>query len=389
MPPRLRFLITRLSHIGDCVLTLPLAEQLKKYWPKCQIIWAMESPTDKLLGDHPHIDRIIKIPRGYLKRPSEIWRLRTRLREEKIDVALDPQSLSKSSLLAWLSGAKVRIGMGGKHAKELSPYFNNVRCTPPILATHLVDRTLNLLPAIVQHVAAAKECLFDPQNDFHQAYASLANFAQQEAVLPEMDVVTFADPPVKQAAPRLRVNPIQAEWAAEQCSALKLGTRWMLLNPGASWPSKRWENDRFARVASEIFQRHGLRTLVTWAGKEEKRWAEEICAASSGAVMAPDSTLPQFAALAQAATFFLGCDTGPMHIAAAVGTRCIVLLGPTRAQDSGPYGPRHLCLQAWHHSGGARERRGAGNDAMRDIAVETVVAGCESMLASSPDISQP
>jgi ADP-heptose:LPS heptosyltransferase len=81
---------------------------------------------------------------------------------------------------------------------------------------------------------------------------------------------------------------------------------------------------------------------------------------------------------------YLGSDTGPMHLAAAVGTSCIGLFGTTRPEESGPYGQQHICLQARYQSGSARQRRRADNDAMREITAESVCDACDSLLSQAP-----
>lgn len=336
-------LLTRLSHIGDCVLTLPMVEALKQHWPNCKITWAMESPGPKLLGHHPQIDQILQIPRNYLKQPRTIWNLRKQLQAARIDLALDPQSLTKSSVLGWLSGARVRVGFGGKYGKELATWFNNRLVNPDPATTHLVDRSLALVESLIgsQRVSTNSRSL------------------------------------------RLPVTDAATHWLAEQQAAGTIPSRYVLLNPGASWPSKRWENDRWAEVATSL-AKNGMPVVVTWAGAEEKAWADEIVArGGSGVVLAPDTTLLQLAALCQRSEFFLGCDTGPMHIAAAVGKRCVVLFGPTRSEDSGPYGPNHVCLQAWHQTEQPGQKKTADNRAMRDISVAQVWAACQEVLNGS------
>lgn len=333
-------LITRLSHIGDCVLTLPLVEALKQHWPNCRITWAMESPGPKLLAHHPAIDQILQIPRDYLKRPRTIWKLRTQLRAARFDMAIDPQSLTKSAALGWLSGARLRIGFGGRYGKELSTWLNNHRVAPPESVTHLVDRSL----ALVDNLMGRETPLQNP---------------------------TCLHMPLTEAA---------TQWLVEKQISGTIPQRYIVLNPGASWPSKRWENDRWAEVAEQLANDH-LSVVVTWAGAEERAWAEEIVnACGSHVVLAPDTTLLQLAALCQGSEFFLGCDTGPMHIAAAVGKRCLVLFGPTRPEDSGPYGPHHVCLQAWHQTEQSGKKKLAENRAMRDIHTVQVFEACKRLL---------
>jgi len=114
--------------------------------------------------------------------------------------------------------------------------------------------------------------------------------------------------------------------------------------------------------------------------------ATEIASVDSDAfVIAPQTNLPQLAALLSLATLFIGCDTGPLHIAAAVGTPCVGLYGTTLPQDSGAWPwadpTPHVAVQKWHQSGTCRQRRSAENGAMMDILASDVVVACESSLS--------
>jgi ADP-heptose:LPS heptosyltransferase len=90
--------------------------------------------------------------------------------------------------------------------------------------------------------------------------------------------------------------------------------------------------------------------------------------------------LPELCALLRRTRLFLGSDTGPLHLAAAVGTPCVALFGTTRPEDSGPYGAQHACVQHRYHAGSSRQRRKAANDAMCDISIEMVCEACQSVL---------
>lgn len=331
----------------------------------------MESPTHKLLGHLPEIQEIVTVPKGYLKKPSAILQLRRQLRAWKPDVVLDPQSLTKSAFLGWLSGAPVRIGLAGSHQKELSGWLNNVHVPMAAGTTHLLDRTLQLLPAITKYHPPAVASTSDLAG-LGQPANSGAIAANQYPHTRQTSRQTFRW--------RLPVPEADSQWAQDYLVSQGLSAP-AVINPGASWASKRWVPQRFAQVAKRLKEQRGRDSLVTWAGAEEKAWAEEIAHGSRGAArVAPDTTLLQLCALCQQASLFVGCDTGPMHMAAAVGTPCVVLFGPTRPEDSGPYGQLHYGLQAWYQSGGARERRRAENEAMRDISIEQVVGACQSVL---------
>ena len=91
-------------------------------------------------------------------------------------------------------------------------------------------------------------------------------------------------------------------------------------------------------------------------------------------MLAPDTSLSELAALCREARLFVGSDTGPLHLAAAVGTQCVAMYGPTKPSICGPYGQNHIALQSWYQDGTSSKRRGNDNSAMRDISVEMVTA---------------
>src|SRR5262249_14375152 len=137
-----RVLICRLSAIGDCILTMPLLCALRQSFPRAFLAWVVESGAAPLLQSHECLDQIIVVRKGWLRSPREVWELRQQLRALKFDTALDPQSLTKSSLVAWLSGAPRRIGFAAPRGRELSLWLNNVQIRPT--ASHLIDAQLQL-----------------------------------------------------------------------------------------------------------------------------------------------------------------------------------------------------------------------------------------------------
>ena len=339
-----RFLITRLSHIGDCILTLLLACAIKRAMPEAHLSWVVERPTDALLRNHWAVDELVVLPRGWRRSVSKLLSIRAQLRRLRPQVVLDPQSLTKSALLGWLSGATQRIGFRGPHGRELAPLLNNHFVEPN--CTHLLDRTLALLEPLG---IDDSHPVFDLQIP-ESAQAAMGSFLQTH----------------------------------------HLGCRFALVNPGGSWPSKRWSPRKFARVAAYLGEAHEVPSVVVWAGDEERQWAETIVKRSRGrAVLAPRTDLCELASLSAQAAFFVGGDTGPLHIAAAMGTPCIGLYGPTKPQDSGAYGNEHLAVQAFYQSGNRRTRRNS-TIAINAIDVELVTDACDKMLrrlATSPSTS--
>ena len=169
---------------------------------------------------------------------------------------------------------------------------------------------------------------------------------------------------------------------------LRLGDSFAVINVGAGWPSKVWPAARFAAVAAHLGAAWSLPSLVVWGNEEERRSAEQVAAGSQRhALLAPKMTLSQLAVLARRARLFVGSDTGPLHLAAAVGTPCVGLYGPWPAEKHGPYGPQHVVVQKMCMEGSTRQRRRAPPIYMEAIGVADVCDACRRSLPA-PDAAQ-
>ena len=344
-----RILITRLSHIGDCILTLPVLCALRKKYPQAFIAWAVEKPTGQLLELHPDLDQLIDIPKGWLGKPA-IWSsVRAQLRSLEFDIVIDPQGLTKSSMLGWIAGAKRRMGLKGTWGRELSKWLNNELVETE--ASHIVDRSLEMLkPLGIEH---------------------------------EQTEVAF----------NLPVDGESNQFIQSFLEAQQIQRPFAIINPGASWASKRWNDSGFAAVANYLQQQHGMTSVISWAGAHELNMAQAVAtiaektagpdATKPSTVIAPRTSLRQYAALCDCSNLFIGSDTGPMHIATAMGVRCIGLYGTTRPEDSGAYGPQHVAVQKWYQDGTSRERRNAENLAMTDIQPDDVFIAVDKILTAS------
>ncbi|MEN6459448.1 MAG: glycosyltransferase family 9 protein [Thermoguttaceae bacterium] len=330
-----RILIVRLSAIGDAIQTMPVACALRERFPEAFLAWAVEQRAGGLLAGHESLDELILLPRGWLKSPSVVWGLRRRLRDLRFDVAVDVQSLTKSAVVAWLSGARRRIGFGNPGGRELSQWFNNERVDPK--STHVVDRYLELLRPL--GIAPAR--------------------------------VRFQVPETEEDAGR----------AKQMIHDAGLTDGFAIINPGAGWPSKLWPTDRYGAVARHLAETVRLPTLVVWAGSAEQTLARQV-AVHGGPLtqVAPRTTLRELAALARRARLFLGADTGPLHLAAAVGTPCVGLYGPWPAMRHGPYGSQNISLQQMVFEGSARARRTAPAVYMESITAAMACAACDNIL---------
>jgi lipopolysaccharide heptosyltransferase I len=329
-----RILITRLSAIGDCVQTMPLACALRDLYPQAYIAWVVERAAAPLVATLVELSRVIVVPKNVLHSPRAVWTLRRELRAERFDLALDPQSLLKSAALGWLSGARRRIGFAPPVGREIAPWLNGERVRSR--AVHRIDRYLELLQPLGVQTPALR----------------------------------FG----------LHISPAAAAFAAEAATDARLRNGYAILNQGAGWDSRLWPTERFADVARQLAT-WGIGSLITWGGRRERVWAEEVVSGSCGAaVLAPPTSLVELAALISRARLFVGADTGPMHLAAALGTPSIGLFGTTRCEETGPRGPGHILLQAAYDDSGDRKRPGADNWAMRKITADMAIAACRQIL---------
>jgi ADP-heptose:LPS heptosyltransferase len=175
----------------------------------------------------------------------------------------------------------------------------------------------------------------------------------------------------------------QVDSAAARQAADATGGRYALLNPGAAWPNKRWPPDRLGAVAAAIRERHRLMSMVLW-GPGEELLANATVAASSGAAVATGATtIADIVALARGAAVMVSGDTGPTHIASAVGTPIVGIYGPTRPARNGPMGPDDLWVSRdavcqCHHL----RRCKLDRMCLLDIEVADVVSAVERRLAA-------
>jgi heptosyltransferase I len=331
-----RILIVRLSAIGDIIQSMPIACALREKFPEAFLAWAVEARGGALLQGHEALDQLILLPHGWLKSPRGVWRVRRLLRNLRFDIAIDAQGLTKSAILAWLSGAPRRLGYGKPWGRELSRWFNNEIVDAP--GPHIIQRNLQILRPL--------------------------------------DIVS---PTVRFQVPE---HPSDREAAEQVLRGVGFEHEFAMINPGAGWPSKLWPADRFAAVAAYLGSVWELPTLVVQGSREEELdVARRIVAGSQGhAQLSPKTTLTELAAIARRARLFIGSDTGPLHLAAAVGTPCVGLYGPWPCEVHGPCGSQHVLIQKARFTGSTRQRRTAPPQLMEAISVEDVCEACDGIL---------
>lgn len=299
----MRILILRTSALGDVVHALPVLTALRRHLPEAKIGWVVEEGMAPVLAGHPDLDELLVVRLRQWRKVSrqgirELGGFVSVLRRFSADVALDLMGNHKAGVLAALSLAGRRIGFARPHRREPSSALWINRPVAP-RGTHAVDRMLSLLDGLGLPPEPAD---FGPEKLFRQE--------------PEAARDLFA------------ANP----------------EPFALLHPGAGWGNKRYPPAWWGQAARLLQQDTGLPTWVAVAPGEENL-AAEVEAASGGAVYRVlASDLPTLAALIRRSRLMLGGDTGPTHLARALGTPALMVMGPTDPERHGPYGAPESAL---------------------------------------------
>ena len=295
----MRVLIVRLSSLGDVVHTLPVAAALRRALPDAAIDWVVDERNADLLALVPVLDRVVVLRTRSRSAIGAFIDCRRALRRRTYDVALDVQGLGKSALVARLSGAPRVVGFTPPFLRERWSRLFHTETADPGRPTHVVDRNLGLLTAL------------------------------------GIEDTRWAFP--------LEAPPTGAPEAVERLLDAEDG-RFALINPNTAWPNKCWPPARFGAVAARVLRTHGLRSIVLWGPGDEAR-AEAVVAGSDGAASrAPRTDLADLVALLRAGTVLVSGDTGPLHIAAAVGTPVVGIYGPSNPARNGPWSPHDIVV---------------------------------------------
>jgi ADP-heptose:LPS heptosyltransferase len=303
-----RILVVRLGAIGDVANALVFATAVKDVRPDVRVGWVVHPLAAPLVEGHPSVDRVHLWKRG--GGLGEFRRVVRELRDERYELAVDLQRIQKSSLLARLSGAPRVLGYDRARAKEGSWIWMRERIPPRELAR----------PMVLHYLEFA-------------AYLGIA-VEEPRRLLPHVpDAQRWADALVRE-----------------------LGGAPVLINVGASKPLNRWLPERFGELARALMEPSpgrlgGLVVCFTGGPDADDRAAGGRALAAAGTRardLVGKTTLAQWIALARRARLFVGCDTGPMHLAAAVETPVVALFGPADPARTGPYGSGHRIVPAPH-----------------------------------------
>ena len=311
-PPK-SVLVVRLGSMGDVIHTIPAVAALRSAFPETQIGWVIEQRWAELLCVR---GAQLSRPRD-LSRPlvdfvhivdTKLWRksplaagtraaisgVMREVRSQHYEIAVDFQGALKSAVMARLAKARAVVGMRNPREKPARIFYTR---DVEVADAHVIDQYHSLVAAIVGRSLPNCAAVF-PQDD--QAEASTSKFVPQNE-------------------------------------------RFAILNPGAGWGAKQWPPERYGEVAHALAN-FGITPLINF-GPGEEELANTAANASNGAGRTVSCSLGELIALTRRASLFIGGDTGPMHLAAALQVPVVAIFGPTDPARNGPYGTRSIVLR--------------------------------------------
>jgi lipopolysaccharide heptosyltransferase I len=300
-----RILVLRLSALGDVIHTIPAVAALRE---EADVRWVVEAPYRELVEIVAGVEAIPVRMKQWVRSPSLIAEARRAMRGA--ETSIDFQGLVKSAMLGWLSGAKERVGFDREAIREKPALLFTNRKERVDTTKHVIEQNLELVWSAATQVAAL-------------APASESGDLRRRTP----DWTTYAGAPTK--------------------------TNDIIILPGAGKANKLWPIERWREIANRT------NAIIAW-GPGERELAERI------GRLAPPTNLRELASLLRSARLVIGGDTGPLHLADALGAKVVGLYGPTKAWRNGPYGQLDHCIQ---------------EKSMDAISVEAVMSMVERVLA--------
>ncbi len=332
-----RVLIVKPSAIGDVVHALPVLNLLTKRWPTAKFSWLVTPACAGILDGHPLLHEVIRFDR---KAYGRDWRkpavfksllaFGLALRDRRFDVAIDLQGLFRSAWLTFQTFAPYRLGLSD--AREMATLFYTHRVNVGRKEQHAVERYLSV----------------------------------PEALGAGRGPVEF---------------PFAATAEDRAFVAARTPSRYAVLFPGTNWPTKRWPVEKFAALVEPIRRRFGLETVVGGAPNEVDLSAKIPAAAD----LTGKTTLNQFVALIAGAELVISNDSGPMHIAAALGKPLVAPFGPTNPVRTGPYGRPGSVVRLQIPCSPCYSRRCSHQTCLQAMEVEVVLRAAEQEMVGKSE----
>jgi heptosyltransferase I len=294
--PDARFLLVRLGSLGDVIHALPAASALRDAFPEARIDWLIEPKWRRLLEGNPDLTEVMPLEK---KTAAGLIATIRKLRAAHYTCAIDFQGLYKSALPAFASGAQRRIGFPSTYAREgFASVFYTDKINPR--GAHKVDHNLTL--------------------------AQAADASPSPPRFP------------------LTLRPEDEKQVTQDLACHNLA-EFFVLNPGGGWRSKCWPPERYGELHHRLAAQLGWRGIITFGPGEESLAQELVSAAGNPPPIALPLGLGPLMALLRRAKFVVSADTGPLHLASALGTPVVGLYGPTDPARNGPYGGTSIVIR--------------------------------------------
>ncbi len=336
-------LFIRLYFIGDVLLSTPVIEALGRRFPDARLTVLVKRRCRDILIGNPYVDEIMVYDAvDHYHSPLWIWRLARELRGRRFSLSVDLTGDRRSSWMVLAADPAFRVGVNHAGMGFLLDHRTPYRATG-----HVVD-----------HLVSSVEVLGATTDD---------------------------------ASPRLYLSDEERSGAAAllEGAGIGPGERFLAVAPGANLPLKRWAPTRFGSLAGLARERLGMPTAVL-GSESDMELARTVVESSGGAAvsLAGMTEIRMAGAVSAAAAAFVGNDSGPMHVAAAVGTPVVGLFGPTRPELYAPRGASCRVVRAVSAppadaapGAPAGASDGTGAPTMDDIDVESAAAALESLLS--------
>jgi lipopolysaccharide heptosyltransferase II len=346
----LKILILKPSSLGDVIHALPVLRLLKLNHPDSEIFWWIDSALAPLVEGDPDLTGIVRFERKRWAKPQhwpEMLRSIRWLRAQNFDLVIDLQCLLRSAAFAWLANGKKLVGLD--EVREGARGFYDLAVPRQSFHTHAVDWYLAVLPPL--GVPVHKNFIWLPER-------------------PEI------------AAEVKRKWPTAFPTPNSQLPTAKL----ILLQPGARWKNKRWPVKYFHELVRALAEKFPAARFAVLGGKDDAPLGKIILQAAPEKVLnlCGATSLPEMVEIIRLGDLLITNDTGPMHVAAALGKPLIALFGPTAPERTGPYGQLENVLRLDLPCSPCLSSRCAIDEkdkCLRDLSPATVLARVEKLFS--------
>jgi lipopolysaccharide heptosyltransferase I len=338
----MNILIIKLSALGDVVQAVPVFEALRQRYPTARISWVVDEEVAELLQHYPGLDGVLVCRRRLwakrLREPPawpvlamEVLGFCRQLRRRHYDVVIDLQGLLKSGLLLGVTRGGRKLGFD--RTREGSWLFLNEKLQP-----------------------------YDPDRHAVERYLDVAGYLGAE-----VSSVRFQDPWTAEEQPSF----------ASRLEQITAGSKGPLIvcHPIGRWPTKLWPADRFARLTRRLAEEVEATVVFTGSARDRGRIQAIVQQGANDRLLnrAGATSLRELAYLYKHAALLVAVDSGPMHLAAALGTPVVALFGPTAPWRTGPYGSGHAILWAGLDCSPCFKRECQSGECMAAISVDEVM----------------